>query len=180
MKNFDPYSPREQIILLLLVALRELRKPKTKFEVIQYIESKKWFNLRSEDLIPYKSTQGTEERWKTLIAWARKDCVDANLMEYDSQNCWEASKNGLNIVVGLKQLCQAAEFSVGHCYLWSLSLKSSIHPEFMESANDPKRPMSFYRDSYAIMLKTPSGKELLNRLVSHGSAQHPTPNPEQL
>lgn len=165
MKKVDPYSPRGQTILLLLAALHVLKKSRTKKEVIDFIEDKKWFNLEDEDKIPYKSQQGVEPRWKTLIAWSRKDCVDLGFMESDVTDSWLAKKEGLNLVVRLKSRCESGEFEVGRCFLWTHSLKEFYDPKFQSSGQDVPRPRYMYRDSFSIMLQTLKGEDLMNRLL---------------
>ena len=66
---------------LLLVALFELRKPRSKNEVIRFISDKKWFCLQDEDRIPYKSSLGNEPRWHDLVSFARQNCVTTKLLD---------------------------------------------------------------------------------------------------
>ena len=67
---------------MLIAALHELYVSDaiatvTKREAIQFISDRHWFDVREEDLEPYRSQKQLtgEPRWHTAIAWARKDSV---------------------------------------------------------------------------------------------------------
>lgn len=153
MKSISTYSAREQLIFLLLVALRIQRQPKSKSDIIEYIQSENWLDLSEEDKIPYKSQLGDEARWKTLIAWARKDCVDMGLMESDLRDSWSATKNGLNLAAELPTYCQRGDYELRQCYLWNNKFKTLLDPNYQPSEHDLKRPASFYRDSFPKLLR---------------------------
>ncbi len=165
MRKSDPYSARTQATFILLAASFELKRSRTKCEVIAVIEHNQWFNIEAEDKIPYDS-QPTEPRWKTAIAWCRKNCVSTNpkLMESDIQDCWIATKEGLNIIAEMKKVCAEGGYDVGQCYLWSSALKTYFNPEFSPSLNDKTRPQFMYRDSFQMMLKGPKGADLIKKL----------------
>ena len=157
MKSICPYSPREQLMFMLLVALRIQRKPKSKKEILEFIQEKNWFDLCAEDKIPYKSQGGEEPRWMTLIAWARKDCVDLGLMEFDQRDSWSATKNGLNLAAELPAYCHRGEYELWRCFLWKNSFKELLDPNHQTSERDLKRPSLFYRDSFPRFLRNRSG-----------------------
>lgn len=79
--NREVYSARGQTIIILLSALRDLHGAHTKSETTNYITTEAWFDVKLEDKKPYPSQSTNEPRWQTLIAWARKDCVECGLME---------------------------------------------------------------------------------------------------
>ena len=62
MKNF-PYSPHWQVMSLLLVALFELRKPRSKNEVIRFISDKKWFCLQASNTVTATALDRFRLRW---------------------------------------------------------------------------------------------------------------------
>ena len=160
MKDLDLYEPRFQRMLMLLAALRDLRTSRTRREVIDYIEAKKWYDLTTEDTKPYKS-QKSEPRWKNLIAWARKNCVLLGWMVEDSDNSWESTVNGLNVVTAIRNACKDNAFEVNKCFLWTEAMKKHFDPSHIESEQDLARPRFLYRDSIRLMLKSPGGLDLL-------------------
>lgn len=73
---------------MLLAALNETRYILTRREATEFIRSKLWFAIQPEDRLPYPSQMFTsrEPRWETVIAWARKDCVERDLMAGERRN----------------------------------------------------------------------------------------------
>src|ERR1051325_4689207 len=75
-------SPRGQCATLLLAALHGLHVKDafdrvTRRQATDFIGRQHWFALTEEDYEPYPSQDAMtgEPRWRTLIAWARKDSV---------------------------------------------------------------------------------------------------------
>ena len=69
-------TARGQCMIMLVVALSELRVTVSKQEAIAHIASKHWFDVQlPDDNLPYPSAIYREPRWHCLIAWSRKDAV---------------------------------------------------------------------------------------------------------
>src|SRR4051812_20300972 len=74
------YTPRNQCVTMLLSALNFFDRPATKRETLGHIYSEYWFDIRAEDREPYPSETIPEPRWGKLIAWARKDAIEGELL----------------------------------------------------------------------------------------------------
>ncbi len=124
---------------MLLAALHEMRAIRTKQEAIAHIQAQGWFDLRPEDWKPYESQ--TEPRWHSMIAWARLDCVNRDLMfHHDENDHWEITRKGLDKFEQLKGRFSAGELDVRRCYLWSPAFKRWMSPIYEPSEGDHKRP----------------------------------------
>lgn len=165
------YSARGQIALMLLRCLKELPGSRPKSEVIEVIRSKRWFQITSEDRLPYPSVKSREPRWETLIAWARKDCVESNLMLKDGiRDSWQISKEGENMVTEAKAAFASQQLDVRECFFWSSSLKGIMDPSYVESAQDTPRPPRLYNDLLPPWFKSAKGSKssrMLDRFISN-------------
>ena len=150
MKIFpNPYSTRSQMIILLLGALFERKGAYTKQDVLSIIERLKWFDLRQDDKIPYQTVQSKEPRWKTLIAYTRKDCVEDKLfMDDGCHDSWQISKRGRNVFAMLKGDFSAGNFDCSKCYMWSQAFKKHMCPDYVPTERDLDRPGDVYKDYY--------------------------------
>ena len=141
------FQPRGQCIILLCAALRELRGSVTKQEAIECISDRKWFAIEPEDLKPYPSQQHTREpRWKTLIAWGRKDSVLRDFMLYHERNSWALSREGIRRWDLHRPKFASGEHDVRSGYLWSPTFKRYLCATYEPSPKDAPRPWRFYDD----------------------------------
>ena len=145
----NPYSTRSQMMILLLGALVDRKGAYTKQDVLAIIEGLKWFEMRQEDKLRYPTVQSDEPRWKTLIAFTRKDCVEDKLFEDDEcRDSWQISQNGMNEFVRLRDCFASGELDCSKCYMWSHVFKKHMRPEYAPSGSDKDRPGDIYRDYY--------------------------------
>ena len=146
-------SPRGQLAVMLLAALRELYvndgyRTVPKREAIRFIERKKWFAIKDEDREPYPSQRflSAEPRWHTLIAWARKDSVLRDLISDDTRDAWGLTKLGRDAIDREQKFCKSGARKIYRCFLWSGEFKRFMFPDYSPTARDVMRPISFYHD----------------------------------
>lgn len=141
-------KPQSQLIVLLLAALRELRVARPKKEVLSQIIESGWYATCPEDMRPYPSqvSSTAEPRSHTLIAWARKECVESALMSDGTRDSWEATTEGKNVVARVKQAVAQGQCSVRLCYYWTPVFKRFIDPNYTPSSEDAQRPKYRYED----------------------------------
>lgn len=147
-KNVALYSARGQALMLLFAALDQLSGSASKREVLSKIETNGWFLTTSEDREPYPSQEYTtkEPRWMTLIAWARKDAVEAGLISKDERDSWALTRAGRDQWTLWIASFQSGAWRVSDGYLWSADFKKYLNPNFQPSAQDMTRPPQVYRD----------------------------------
>ncbi len=139
-------STRGQTMALLLAVLDDICVSVSKREVIQYIASRKFFDIQDEDRLPYPSAQSNEPRWHCLIAWARKDCVERGWLFDDERDSWGITRDGRNChQVNLRKFREGS-WKAHLCYLWTPKFKKQIDPSHMPSGKDAVRPWNIYRD----------------------------------
>jgi hypothetical protein len=139
LPNIDVYGDRGQCMVMLLAALSELRAIRTKQEVLAYIQHHHWFDIQADDWNPYPSQ--TEPKWHTMIAWARKDCVERGWMfDHDELDSWEATRSGLKLFEKYAPQFETAELDVSKCYLWSTVFKRRMCSRHQPSSRDLARP----------------------------------------
>lgn len=139
------------MMILLLGALSDRKGAYSKQDVLAIIEELKWFDLRQDDKVPYPTVQSKEQRWKTLIAFTRKDCVEDKLFEDDGcHDSWQISKNGRNIYARFKDAFASGKLDCSKCYMWSDVFKKHLRPEYTPSERDMDRPGDVYKDYYKI------------------------------
>jgi hypothetical protein len=161
--------PQSQLIIMLLAALRELKVARPKKEVLRLIIERKWYATCPEDSRPYPSQRSStsEPRSHTLIAWARKECVESKLMVKDGiRDSWEATTEGINLIARVKQAIQQGTSSVRPCFFWTLDFKRFIDPNYVASPDDAKRPPYLYEDDLPSWMKSVRGTKLA-RLVDN-------------
>jgi hypothetical protein len=150
------FSPRGQVVGMLLYVLADLKGTREKGFVIGCINRWNLFAFAEEDRKPYPSVQkqgGDEPRWNTLVAFARQDCVDRNWMEERSRNQWLISNLGKEVIQKTRERCAKGEISVQHGYLWTSKFKKILCPIYEASKSDAPRPMgSIYDDVKASAL----------------------------
>ena len=143
-----PYSTRAQVIMVLLATMNRLKGGNTKQRVIEEIESMSWFARKIEDLTPYP-TVSTEARWKTLVAFGRKDCYEEELFVKDGvPDSWQISQAGTNSFLKRKDLFASGDLDCRKCYMWSPTFKKFINPDYVPSPEDADRPSNVYDDYY--------------------------------
>ena len=141
-------SARGQCMIMLLVALSELRITVTKREAIDHIMSRHWFEIQlPEDNLPYQSTVGHEPRWQCLIAWSRKDLVLRDLMfPHDERDAWGITREGIYRVSDCLARFRDGVWNASRCFLWTPIFKRRMSPQWTPGFQDRKRPREFYRD----------------------------------
>lgn len=153
-------SPRGQCAVMLLAALRDLYvndglRSVTKREAISCISQKHWFAIQDDDREPYPSQllRTKEPRWYTLIAWARKDSVLADLVSYEARDAWGLTRKGRDVIDRFHDLSKTGKRPVAPCFLWSSDFKKFMLPEYVPGDADMTRPKFFYRDTFAKILE---------------------------
>jgi hypothetical protein len=110
-------------MLLLLFAVRKLDRAVGKSEAVGQIEKANWFAISQIHRTPYRSKveRGqTEPRWKTMIAFARKDCVlQGHLLDTRVRDWWEITTKGLRTCHNLLQHVAQDHVEFRRCNLWT-------------------------------------------------------------
>ena len=132
------YSRQLQRLICLLYALNELRGAPTKQEVLWFIRAERLLDLSDEDMVPYVTQ--TEERWKTDIAYRRKDGVAWGLLFKSERNCWEITRDGRDFLEAVFGLVREKKFCVTQCFLWSGKLKRIFDPSYVPGGREARRP----------------------------------------
>jgi hypothetical protein len=147
------FSPRGQVVGMLLYVLADLKGTRGKSFVIRCINMWNLFAFAEEDRKPYPSVleRGRDEpRWNTLVAFARQDCVDRKWMEERSNNQWLISSLGKQVLHKTRERCANGELSVRYGYLWTSKFKKILCPTYEPSESDVLRPVgSIYDDTKA-------------------------------
>ncbi len=144
------YGTRWQCIFLLASVLNEIRGGLRKSEALSEIYDRKFFNVQAEDLVPYWSAEATtrEPRWKTLIAWSRKDMVERGMMYRLPRDNWDLTGRGRDFYQMALLHCRAGKVDVARCYLWTPKFKSFTAGEHYKGPHlDHKRPLDVYKDT---------------------------------
>lgn len=144
------FSPRGQVIAMLLHVLNNLKGDQRKLHVTLCIRMWGIFAFADEDRMPYPSVKekgGDDPRWTTLVAFARLDCVERGWMEDRGRDQWRISAVGQQILVKLKTRCAEGAIDVRHGYLWTPKFKRVLSPAYAPADTDAKRPWgSIYDD----------------------------------
>ena len=137
MKN--PYSERVQRLFCLLFVLDEMpARGVRKRKVIEYIQRRHYLDIQPSDVESY-ITQ-TEPRWHTDIAFRRKDGVKWGLLFNNQRDCWDLTRDGIELLEKVKAACVAKKYDVRECYLWTKHLKRALDPSYELSSADKVRP----------------------------------------
>lgn len=153
VRPIEFFQPRGQCIILLIAALKDAGVSLSRREATDFIADHRWFDLQPEDWQPYPSQKTAREaRWKTLIAWARKDAVLRDFVNDYEHNSWSLSRNGHRVWEGVSNKFTRGEVDVTQGYLWSPVFKRKLRPDYMPSEKDARRPCSLYRGSFACFL----------------------------
>ncbi len=136
------YTEHLQRLVCLLFVLDEMpRRPARKQEVIEYIRQRHYLDIRSEDLKSYVTQ--TEPRWNTDIAYGRKDGVEHELLFNNQRDCWELTRDGIDVLKKVKKMCTMKEYDVRECYLWTKEMKKALDASYEPSLADKPRPKKF-------------------------------------
>lgn len=131
--------------MMLLTTLKEVGSGERK-QTCDAIAQRGWFDIQGEDWPAYPSMPNHEPRWRTVVAWARKDAFDFGYLDYVGHNHWQISRSGRQRYTELKEQFQAGKLDVRRCYMWRASLKHFHDPSYVASTRDTVRPHSIYRD----------------------------------
>lgn len=150
--DIQTYSPRWQCIVLLFAVLNEIRGGLTKADSIGRIYERGWFDTQPEDMLPYPSNRLTsrEHRWKTIIAWARKDAVENHFMERGVVNNWDLESTGRDIFAAIAKACRESRLDVRRCYLWSKIFKHRMDPTYTPGQPERRRPINLYQGDWVL------------------------------
>jgi len=145
------FSPRGQVIAMLLHVLDDLKGSQSKSLVTACIRRWGLFAYADEDWKPYPSVKekgGNESRWMTLVAFARLDCVEREWMDEKGRDQWRISTLGKQIIERVKARCLEGAVDVRHGYLWTPKFKKILAPTYVATDSDAKRPWgSIYDDT---------------------------------
>jgi hypothetical protein len=137
--SISPYSNRGQGMILVLLALKELTGSNSKQAVIDHITRLSYYEVTRHDLPPYLGQ--SEPKYHTLLAWARKDCVDRNLILNDEVNAWALTpREGHETTARISKRFASGELDVRKCYLWTPKFKMLMNPSYTPSDADAERP----------------------------------------
>jgi hypothetical protein len=142
-RPIHPVSYQGQCIVLVLAALYEMRRIKTKQETIGYIASHGWFAIQGDDTVPYPSHRRTnnEPRWHTRVAFGRQWAVERDLMtHFEGIDQWEISAKGIERFETVRDKLRSGQYKVRHGYFWSPVFKKWLCPDYEPSDTDTKRP----------------------------------------
>ena len=133
------YTNRGQGIVLVLYALKMLGGSNTKQEVLECIAEHGWYDVKRCDLKPYPGQN--EARYHTLLAWARKDCYEFELLiPTDERNDWSLSRLGHAFLEDKMQKYRTKIWDVRLCYLWKPTFQRLMDPTYIPSSMDAVRP----------------------------------------
>ena len=133
------YSNRGQGVFLVLYALRELGGVCSKREVLTFIQDGNLYEITRHDLPPYDNQ--SEPKYHTLLAWARKDCVESEwLIDTDERDAWQLARDGREILERTITRYRTGNLSVRKCYLWTPKMKALVDPAYVPSSEDSIRP----------------------------------------
>lgn len=141
-------TARGQCMIMLVVALSELRVTVSKQEAIAHIASKHWFDVQlPDDNLSYPSALYREPRWHCLIAWSRKDAVIREWMfDHQERDSWGISRDGIYRVSEWLKKFMDGTWSASRCFLWTPDFKNRMMPEWRLTPHDATRPRNLYRD----------------------------------
>ena len=147
------FQPRGQCIILVLAALKDRGVSLSRREAVDHIGNQRWFAMQDEDWKPYPSQkQSGEARWKTLIAWARKDAVLRNFVNDFERDSWSLSRDGRQLWAQIADRFKNRDLDVSRGYLWAPGFKQWLYPDYKWCVADIQRPHSLYRDCFTKLL----------------------------
>ena len=141
-------------MLLLLFALRKINRAVGKADAIAEIEKSNWFAISPVHRTPYRSKveRGQKEpRWKTMIAFARKDCIlQGHLCDTTIRDWWEITTKGLRTCHNLLQHVAQGHVAFQRCTVWTDAFRKYLE------ANIPSDTLQRVQDTPASDLSAAS------------------------
>ena len=128
----------------MLLQILHLEGECTRQHAADCIADRGWFDITGEDFRPYPTQH--EPRWRTLVAWARKDAFEHQLLADIGRDCWQLSADGRRVVSSLQEGFERRELDVRECYMWRPALKRFMCSSYEQSPLDAKRPPHIYED----------------------------------
>ncbi len=102
--------------------------------------------------MPYPKAGTNEPRWKTLIAWGRKTCLENGQLLDMGRDAWAIARSGVEEIRQARAHYASGELRASLCYMWTGSFKKRMQPGYEPSATDSKRPFGVYRDLHSSLL----------------------------
>ena len=130
---------------LLAIFLTERRFPVSRNLATTEIEELGWLDLHKEDWIPYPSQY--EPRWKTQVAWARKNLSEHRLLTDQRCDKWELNEKGKEIGLKMIESFSTGKSQVSNFFLWSPVFKRYLDPSHTDCSFDIPRPDYLYNDN---------------------------------
>jgi hypothetical protein len=144
LRPIKPLEIHGQCMTMVLAALYDFGSCMSKQATIDYVHTRGWFNLEPEDRDPFPSQ--TEQKWRTMLAYARKDCADRDLLDKGAgRDIWQLTRKGRECFEKVRNGLQDGQ-SVRRGFLWSPKFKKWLCSGYEPSDADVKRP-SNYRDA---------------------------------
>lgn len=138
MSRKSLYTEQTQRLICLLFVLGEIPSlPARKREAIEYIRQRGYLNIQPEDLESHVTQ--TEPRWNTDMAFSRKDGVEWGLLFKNQRDCWELTRDGVEVLKIIKTACVNKKYDVRKCDLWTRHLKKALDPTYEPSSSDKPR-----------------------------------------
>lgn len=144
--KISAYSNRWQEIILVLHALHELGGSNAKQQVIEHISQSGYYAVTKYDLPRYENHN--EPKYHTLLAWARKDCVERNLILDHERDAWALSREGRRKIEEIHRVFSKGEYDVRKCYLWTPKFKKMLFPAYEPSVVEAKRPEQIFEELF--------------------------------
>lgn len=144
---------------MLVAALRLIHQGNgmrdfSKGAVLDFIQLNGWYNFYPTDHHPYPSVDGSEPRWRTLLAFARENGVEAGLIARGIRDEWMPTTEGLNALPSAKQCFVSGSWDVRKCYLWTYKMKEVFDPRILENWECDARPSAIYMDQIPCYYKS--------------------------
>lgn len=113
VRTISIYETQGQFMMVLLASLVDLsdRIP-SKEEVERHVEKCRYFKLPPE-LSKESYDSKAEPKWKTRLAYARRDAIDRGLLKpLAVHNAWEISEKGLRLYSRMEQRFRDGKFDL--------------------------------------------------------------------
>lgn len=118
-------SQNGQFLYVLLLAHEDLGdRIASKREVEQHIEQRGYLNLPREFLDSYESK--TEEKWKTLLAFARADALRKSFLKSSQHDACEMTKEGRERLAMRKEQIRSGSLKLEKFTFWSPAFKKRM------------------------------------------------------
>ena len=141
--SYDSY--RGQCVILLLAALSDLGGKSTKREVLEYIARRPFFEMASEDPLPFPTGHAGEPRWELLLRYASGACVNGLCIVGGEDGSWELMPAGRKLYSRTCDLLRDGTYDLHRCFLWTPEFKKRMAPDYTPLPDEPHRPAAFYQ-----------------------------------